>query len=1085
MGVSGPGGPPPGKKLSPAEAAAKARRSARLEGGAEVGSTAPQERSKRWNNRYELTRNKPVTSAVAARGGAPAQDELLKLRRRDETHRRLTKLARAIAGDSKLKLEAGEDWGFNFETRAITYPVDAFEKLDAKQCLGLIYQQLAFCMYSRMPPANALNNPAFAYLWSNMETLRINKMICQQFAGVNSLMGEVYAKDVDLMMRKMAVKQQAKVQQFARAFGYMWVSGKDRDPAVRDKDVKAAIEAARAVVDEATRLPEGVDLASQAIDEPTVRAQAVRSYEIIRDELWPIFETLLEKDLKDRAEQPPPDGQSQGKQDGPKMKMPGLPGAGPGQGQDGSGETGDDGAKRSPGGGSKAGKQGDASGTEAGAGAGGDQGGSKTSKPPPGGKRRRPGAGPKSQAEQGASDGDKTGGDGAKAGANDSGSKMRPGGGKSDDAQKRGGAKTGKAPDPKADDAGEPNGGGKADGADGEGPKKRAGGAKGAGVKPDPKTDGAKADGAKLDSKTDDAGGPSGDGKADGADGGGPKKRAGGAKGAGAKPDPKTDDAADAGKKTQPGGPNAGDATADSRLGPNADDAVVKQGAPGAKSDVGAKGKGQAQAEGASAAPKQTGNEADPSDSKQSGSGAAEGSPGSDAGDTSAAPKSQLESKRDASQIDTAAPKSRRGSKHEASQLDSAAANAKDADATTPSENQALDSGPKRAGEPSASAGDPAASSPMDAGAKSNATGSPSDAATPHSAAAAGPPELIDPKDLPENPLRSESTPESQRAAAEAIAKLLEAATAAEGQQVDTQQAYKPQDAAIAKGATDTSAKQTHEDRAIDADDLIAAAEAQLSGDVRRELAHRSPYQSIRATRKKDIDDLVESLQNIFMRNAIPRWGDDHYKSGGKYDNRKAMQSRLRKKATGKRDPKVYKHREDPTQRKQAIILAVDISESMDDKIWAVKEAVVIFQEALAELEIPFGVVLFNKDINVVKDLRTPTDDMDREAVLPLLKPQFGTWDWGATKTAKQMLLDFEADQKLIVFLSDGAGTEGQDDAVKRLEYDHDIKSVGVGIAPQGCEAVKTTYQHHLLVPDVQQLVSKFCDLLVEELLDD
>ena len=1019
-------GSPPPRTVSPAEAAEKARRKARVESAEEVSSSAPLESGKRWQSRYELRNKKVETSAVVDSGGAKnSQSDLLALRKREDSHRQLQKLARAVAADPKLKLNAGEDWGYAHDTHAISYPAEAFESIDPKQRLGLIYQQLAFCMYSRMPNTEEIGNPAFSYLWGSTETLRINKMICGQYSGIAECMGEVYRNDVDLMLRKTMAKLQPKVQQFARAFNYMWVTGKDRDPAIRDKHVNQAITEAAPFIAEATALPEGVDIASQSLGEPEILAQAQRSYEVVRDKVWPIFQRLLEQDLEDRAAQPPPQNQDKGdsKAGGPKspMNMPGLGGTGSGardQKADGSGGES---------GGEKTGDPKDstsAGGKQNAQGGGADQSGTAdgTKGRPPGGNK--PGGGDNTKQSRGVGDQDGSKADGADASGVADGSKA--------DGAKTGGSKTGS-----------PAG--------------------------DSKTGDAKADGSKTGSSADDA-------KADGSN-------AGDAKAGDAKADrSKTGDAKADGSKAD-----------GSKIGSNADAAKTESKADGSKADSTKAGsnadaaKTESKADGSNAhgtnAGSETGTKAD--DAKVDGAKTGSKPDGSKADGTKAGSK-KTSSKADAQDASKLAD-GRKDATKRVTQPGSSGAGAADPDTATPKDDTAsgLADAKKADNKKSSGLGDAA----DDTGPKASPGADSTKASGPNSGNAAelpgGPPKRVDPKNLPSDPLDVESTPDSLKAAATALSELLAAATAdSAATQIDLEQAYQPKDSVSSQSGPTNTTKQIHADRALSADELIAAAEAELNAGVRQELALRSPYQSIKSSVQKEIDDMVDRLGNIFMRTAIPQWGDEHFKSGGRYDMRRAQQSRLRKAATGKRETNLYLRREDPTARRQAIVLAVDISESMQDKIYAVKQAVVIFQEALSELGIDFGVVLFNKDVNVVKDLATPTDETDREAVLPLLVPQFGTWDWGASKTAKQMLLDNDADQRLIVFLTDGAGTDGQDEFIKRLEYDHDIKSVGVGIAKEGCEAVKSTYKHHVLVEDVQQLTGRFSDLLVEELLE-
>ncbi len=275
---------------------------------------------------------------------------------------------------------------------------------------------------------------------------------------------------------------------------------------------------------------------------------------------------------------------------------------------------------------------------------------------------------------------------------------------------------------------------------------------------------------------------------------------------------------------------------------------------------------------------------------------------------------------------------------------------------------------------------------------------------------------------------------------------------------------------------------QVHGDKGVDIDEMLSAFDKKLRDAEMARLARLSSYGQIRKKHGRYIQEMVDELGNFFMRDNVPELRG-HFKSGI-YDLRRALQNDFRFKATGKRDPKVFLRRDDPTDRNVEAVFCVDISGSMNgQKIQAAKEALVVFLEALSELKIAHGALAFNNRPRVLKPLDKDADETAREAMLPLLQPSGGTDDFAALQAAAQMLHDSRAEQRIIFYLTDGQGNAKQKEAVKRLEEDERIKVIGIGVGP-GCETVKSTYAHHLVVPDVSTLPRQLGEMMTDELMD-
>ncbi|MBK7860659.1 MAG: VWA domain-containing protein [Archangiaceae bacterium] len=220
---------------------------------------------------------------------------------------------------------------------------------------------------------------------------------------------------------------------------------------------------------------------------------------------------------------------------------------------------------------------------------------------------------------------------------------------------------------------------------------------------------------------------------------------------------------------------------------------------------------------------------------------------------------------------------------------------------------------------------------------------------------------------------------------------------------------------------------------------------------------------------------MVAEIGNALERDDLPQLRG-HFRSGV-YDLRRAIQSEFQRQATGRGDPKVFMRRDEPVERRTEIVFCVDISGSMrGDNIAAAREAVVVFQEALHELGLPYGVVAYNGRPLVLAELAVHQDD-NREAPLGHLQANGDNNDTGALKVARDMLEGSDANNKVVFFLTDGAAVADTKSYVEQTEAETDIAVIGIGIGA-GCGEVPNIYRSHLVVPNIAELARKIGELL-------
>jgi hypothetical protein len=189
---------------------------------------------------------------------------------------------------------------------------------------GRLAHEVWHLLYSRpeliFEHSDKISNMAFQALWWAVEDPRINNLGLAEHPGAEPWLDAAYGKDYaisDIDLERMIWRTQVPLHlQFNYAIIYRWWTGRE-DPRVTDPRVKKALQAA----DKPLR---------KAFAEPDAR----RAFDIVLDEIWPVYEKLLlqsnEQALEDaakkkRGEEEQEEQESQDKQ-------------GRGQGQGGQGE---------------------------------------------------------------------------------------------------------------------------------------------------------------------------------------------------------------------------------------------------------------------------------------------------------------------------------------------------------------------------------------------------------------------------------------------------------------------------------------------------------------------------------------------------------------------------------------------------------------------------------------------------------------------------------------------------------------------------------------------------------------------------
>ncbi|HBL15730.1 MAG TPA: hypothetical protein DD417_02915 [Elusimicrobia bacterium] len=216
-------------------------------------------------------------------------------------------------------------WRTVLQMEEIQYlPEDLADK-DRNVSLGRLAHEIWHLLFSR--PELIFDHPefeddmAFQALWWAVEDPRVNNLGMAEHPGAKAWIDAAYAKDFaiqDIDLERAQWSQIPLHLQFNYGLIYQWWSGKS-DPRITDARVLDALKRAR-----------------PAIRKAAEESDAARAFELVRDEIWPIYKELLdeayEQAMKDKARQ------KQEKQQGEKSEEQDEDQQGQGQGQGEQGE---------------------------------------------------------------------------------------------------------------------------------------------------------------------------------------------------------------------------------------------------------------------------------------------------------------------------------------------------------------------------------------------------------------------------------------------------------------------------------------------------------------------------------------------------------------------------------------------------------------------------------------------------------------------------------------------------------------------------------------------------------------------------
>jgi hypothetical protein len=256
----------------------------------------------------------PMTSPASGEAQAPEPDP-----RAQPRTRLLETVSRILSGLTGLKLvpfhllpgekEEGTPrrWRSVLGLGEVQYLPEDLAGGDEESAYGRALHEVWHLVYSRpeilFDWPELVKNMAFQALWWAVEDPRVNEQGLRSLPGARDWLDAAYGEDFrvrDLALERAAWNESVPLHlQFNYALIYRWWRGRP-DPRVTNPKVIEALREASGPV-------------RKAISEP----DAAKAFDIVREDVWPIYRRLMEDSLKNEMGRQSGEGGGQGEQGGP------------------------------------------------------------------------------------------------------------------------------------------------------------------------------------------------------------------------------------------------------------------------------------------------------------------------------------------------------------------------------------------------------------------------------------------------------------------------------------------------------------------------------------------------------------------------------------------------------------------------------------------------------------------------------------------------------------------------------------------------------------------------------------------------
>jgi hypothetical protein len=249
----------------------------------------------------------------------------------------------------------------------------------------------------------------------------------------------------------------------------------------------------------------------------------------------------------------------------------------------------------------------------------------------------------------------------------------------------------------------------------------------------------------------------------------------------------------------------------------------------------------------------------------------------------------------------------------------------------------------------------------------------------------------------------------------------------------------------------------------------------------------RGPYDNTVRELSSVINELSNELRAVFERRR-----KSHRETGRPSGPKLNINRFIREKASGKHpiETRAFEAKTRPLERDYAVLLLVDVSGSMQDKIHHAFAATVACTEALSDLSIEHAIVGFNNVLYPYKSFKETTNPDKISAIesdVNTTAAGYNNDGWALQQALKQ-LTDMPQNERILIVLSDGvpapsSAYAGPEYDLKRIastiEQSGKVRLIGLGMGP-GTEHVREFYGNNRANIPIDNLAAELSEVLKE-----
>jgi Mg-chelatase subunit ChlD len=249
----------------------------------------------------------------------------------------------------------------------------------------------------------------------------------------------------------------------------------------------------------------------------------------------------------------------------------------------------------------------------------------------------------------------------------------------------------------------------------------------------------------------------------------------------------------------------------------------------------------------------------------------------------------------------------------------------------------------------------------------------------------------------------------------------------------------------------------------------------------------RGPYENTVREIAPTINQLENDLRAIFQRRR-----QSHRESGRRSGPTLNINRFVNERASGKPavETRAFEAKTRPLEKDYAVLILVDVSGSMRDKVHHAFAATVACTEALTRLKIEHAIVGFNDNLYQYKKFGEKTNPATLGSIERDVHTQaarFNNDGWALQKAAKQ-ILDAPERERILIVLSDGqpepsTAYRGPEYDLKStttaLESEGKIKLIGLGMGP-GTEHVSEFFSNARANLPIEELPHALAEVIRE-----